>query len=245
MLDNCHTGRHTSSCMQQHVTRGGVNDSKASHAQRSGLSRFHHRRKASEQVKPFCFEGGVSITLTEYLNNRRSIALSKAEALAIGIDWPLKSGWPRRHANVEIGDELLITLKRIRSASLSVKRKLCKKVKKQKPQPSKSIWKPSKSKSFVASDDFLSSYEWRRIRLVVLKRDGAKCACCGATPATGAVMNVDHIKPRKIYPELALDPNNLQVLCHECNHGKGNWDMTDFRHGDEDIVLGALDRISK
>lgn len=42
-------------------------------------------------------------------------------------------------------------------------------------------------------------------------------------------MNVDHIKPRKLFPELALDPDNLQVLCHECNHGKGNWDMTDFR----------------
>lgn len=63
MLDNCRTGRHTFSCMQQHVTRGGVNDSKASHAQRLGLSRFHHRRKASEQVKPFCFEVFMLIRL--------------------------------------------------------------------------------------------------------------------------------------------------------------------------------------
>lgn len=55
------------------------------------------------------------------------------------------------------------------------------------------------------------------------------CQSCGATPESGAVMNVDHIKPRKIYPELALTESNLQVLCHECNHGKGNWDMTDFR----------------
>ena len=42
-------------------------------------------------------------------------------------------------------------------------------------------------------------------------------------------MNVDHIKPRKKYPELALDKSNLQVLCEECNHGKGNWDETDWR----------------
>lgn len=82
---------------------------------------------------------------------------------------------------------------------------------------------------FAVSDAFLQSFEWRRIRMVVLKRDGAKCRCCGATPATGAVMNVDHIKPRRIFPELALDPNNLQVLCGDCNHGKGNWDMTDWR----------------
>ena len=81
----------------------------------------------------------------------------------------------------------------------------------------------------VSSPEFLSSYEWRKVRLIALKRDGAKCACCGATPASGAVMNVDHIKPRKFFPELALDPDNLQVLCHECNHGIGNWDQTDFR----------------
>ena len=42
-------------------------------------------------------------------------------------------------------------------------------------------------------------------------------------------MNVDHIKPRRLFPDLALSLDNLQVLCHECNHGKGNWDMTDWR----------------
>lgn len=82
---------------------------------------------------------------------------------------------------------------------------------------------------FVKTADFLQSYEWRKIRLVALKLHGRRCLCCGATPETGAVMNVDHIKPRKTHPSLALDINNLQVLCHECNHGKGNWDTTDFR----------------
>lgn len=81
----------------------------------------------------------------------------------------------------------------------------------------------------VASDAFLSTYEWRRLRMQALKKYGARCQCCGATPAAGAVMNVDHIKPRRIFPDLALDIENLQVLCHECNHGKGNWDMTDWR----------------
>jgi hypothetical protein len=87
-------------------------------------------------------------------------------------------------------------------------------------------------KNFAASDAFLESYEWRRVRMVVLKRDGARCACCGATPADGVRMNVDHIKPRKKFPELALDPQNLQVLCEVCNHGKGNWDQTDWRAGE-------------
>ena len=82
---------------------------------------------------------------------------------------------------------------------------------------------------FVTTDAFLSSYEWRKLRMQALIKYGRKCMCCGATPATGAVMNVDHIKPRKRYPELALNIDNLQILCHDCNHGKGNWNETDWR----------------
>lgn len=81
----------------------------------------------------------------------------------------------------------------------------------------------------VASDAFLSTFQWRKVRMEALKKYGPRCQCCGATPATGAVMNVDHIKPRKKWPGLALDVNNLQILCHDCNHGKGNWDDTDWR----------------
>jgi hypothetical protein len=95
------------------------------------------------------------------------------------------------------------------------------------------VFELKKSKySRVISDSFLSSYDWRKLRMEALKKYGSKCQCCGATPATGAVMNVDHIKPRKFFPELALSLSNLQVLCHECNHGKGNWDQTDWRNPD-------------
>lgn len=80
-----------------------------------------------------------------------------------------------------------------------------------------------------ASDDFLWSYEWRRIRMVVLKQHGARCQCCGASAKDGVRIHVDHVKPRKLFPELALDTANLQVLCEVCNHGKGNWDQTDWR----------------
>ena len=84
-------------------------------------------------------------------------------------------------------------------------------------------------KPSVADDAFLFSFEWRRLRMRAIKLHGARCQCCGATPKEGAVINVDHIKPRKKYPELALCLDNLQVLCNECNHGKGNWDETDWR----------------
>ena len=79
------------------------------------------------------------------------------------------------------------------------------------------------------SEGFLTSFEWRATRMMALKKHGAVCQCCGASAKTGAVIHVDHIKPRQECPELALDVDNLQVLCHECNHGKGNWDQTDWR----------------
>lgn len=87
----------------------------------------------------------------------------------------------------------------------------------------------SSDAAYIASNDFLSSYEWRKVRMQALKLHGAKCMCCGDTPANGAIMNVDHIKPRKLFPSLALELTNLQILCGPCNHGKGNWDQTDWR----------------
>jgi 5-methylcytosine-specific restriction endonuclease McrA len=82
----------------------------------------------------------------------------------------------------------------------------------------------------ATSDEFLASFQWRRLRMEVLKERGRRCECCGATPSDGVtVVHVDHIKPRKLHPELALEKSNLQILCATCNHGKGNWDQTDWR----------------
>lgn len=86
---------------------------------------------------------------------------------------------------------------------------------------------PRKTKK--SAPDFLLTYEWRKLRMKAIAHYGARCMCCGASPETGAVINVDHIKPRKLFPNLALEFDNLQILCSTCNHGKGNWDMTDWR----------------
>lgn len=92
---------------------------------------------------------------------------------------------------------------------------------------------PRKPKQIAAAatDDFLLTYEWRRLRMEVIKERGRRCECCGAIPQAGndVVINVDHIKPRRKFPELALAKSNLQILCGTCNHGKGNWDETDWR----------------
>ena len=78
-------------------------------------------------------------------------------------------------------------------------------------------------------DPFLASRAWLDVRYQALKLHGAVCQCCGASRADGARIHVDHIKPRSLHPELALSVDNLQVLCGNCNLGKGNRDETDWR----------------
>lgn len=76
---------------------------------------------------------------------------------------------------------------------------------------------------------FYDSYEWKTLRYKALLHYGPKCMACGITTADGAIMNIDHIIPRKKRPDLDLKMSNLQVLCSWCNHGKSNWDDTDWR----------------
>ena len=75
----------------------------------------------------------------------------------------------------------------------------------------------------------LYAQAWPKLRAIILKRDHGRCRCCGATAKHGVRLHVDHIKPRSKYPELALDGDNLQVLCEICNLSKSNKDETDWR----------------
>ena len=88
---------------------------------------------------------------------------------------------------------------------------------------------PTAKRPTSARGGFYVSREWRRLRYKVLAKRGACCECCGSTAADGAVMHVDHIKPRSRSPELELVAENLQILCEACNVGKGARDCTDWR----------------
>lgn len=79
-------------------------------------------------------------------------------------------------------------------------------------------------------DCFYMSREWRAVRAYVLEMNECKCMMCGRSPKRhGVVLHVDHIKPRSKYPHLELDKDNLQILCEDCNLGKGNMFETDWR----------------
>jgi hypothetical protein len=90
--------------------------------------------------------------------------------------------------------------------------------------------KPTRKPKFGPS--FYDSKEWRAARFVALRASNGSCELCGQSHREhGIVLHVDHIKPRSLYPQLELDPENLQVLCEACNLGKSNRDDTDWRIG--------------
>ena len=78
-------------------------------------------------------------------------------------------------------------------------------------------------------DSFYDRPEWKELRYKALSKSDGKCIVCGRGKPDGAKLQVDHIKPKSIWPEYALDLDNLQVMCSECNLGKSNKCEKDWR----------------
>lgn len=166
---------------------------------------------------------------------------NNAQLSALGLEWPPKRGWFDRIIAGDFTQHQIDEFVRLGQHRPSKKeRKALRAIAKAQENDGKTLpWAPKREKvpyrsTFVAkqkaatSADFLKSYEWRRLRMVAIQRYGPRCMCCGAD-ASQTRIHVDHIKPRKLFPQLALDIDNLQILCEACNHGKGNWDTTDWR----------------
>lgn len=60
------------------------------------------------------------------------------------------------------------------------------------------------------------------IRVHVLERDNYTCQMCGRTVKDGVSLHIDHCIP--VSKGGDNSPDNLQVLCSDCNHGKHNKD---------------------
>lgn len=157
---------------------------------------------------------------------------------AWGVAWPPPSGWLKalKRAVVEhAGDKILKD--DVRRANGKHHRKERKKAAPVKKEPKPFAPSPNRRNS---TKSFYASWEWRRLRMEVLMEHGHRCQSCGATPkdvtisGAGVRIVVDHIKPLLKFWHLRLDRNNLQVLCDECNMGKGAWDDTDYRPANDD-----------
>jgi hypothetical protein len=100
------------------------------------------------------------------------------------------------------------------------------------------------SREFIASPAFLDTQAWAETRYIAINASKRRCELCGRGKAQGVWIDVDHIKPRHLRPDLALDPRNLQILCGDafdasragakasCNRGKGRRHQHDHRPAD-------------
>lgn len=66
--------------------------------------------------------------------------------------------------------------------------------------------------------------EWKRVRVLALKRDKYLCQHCLAAGFVTPAKDVDHIVPLNIAPERRLDLSNLQSLCRPCHRAKTELD---------------------
>ncbi len=100
---------------------------------------------------------------------------------------------------------------------------------KRKKKKTKTVSPVPSQKPPVRVVGFYESDEWRLVRYEALKFNDGRCALCGHGRSDGVKLHVDHIKPRSKYPKLELSLSNLQVLCENCNAGKGARHADDWR----------------
>lgn len=133
-----------------------------------------------------------------------------------------------------MNNQLHLTAKALRRAEKKARRKKARKDRKNERRKSRlepglipKLGPPHPD--YVKDDRFYQSDDWRKLRYLAL-RNCVGCQCCGAKASDGVQLHVDHILPRYKYPHLSLKLENLQVLCDDCNMGKGAWDDTDWRN---------------
>lgn len=89
--------------------------------------------------------------------------------------------------------------------------------------------KPGERPTKAHTDAFYKTRAWKNLSYATKRRYGARCMLCRSEGGPDNPIVTDHIKSLRHYWHLRLDPANMQVLCTECNLGKGSRDSTDYR----------------
>jgi 5-methylcytosine-specific restriction endonuclease McrA len=78
--------------------------------------------------------------------------------------------------------------------------------------------------------ELYKSREWRELRVKIIEEQRGECQMCGRSHRKhGVTIHVDHILPLSIDWRRRFDKTNLQILCEDCNIGKSNHYITDWR----------------
>jgi hypothetical protein len=68
-----------------------------------------------------------------------------------------------------------------------------------------------------ASNAMYNTDSYKLFREQILKRDNYKCTTCGNFGSKYNPLQVEHIKPKALFPSLIFDPSNAKVLCMKCH----------------------------
>jgi 5-methylcytosine-specific restriction endonuclease McrA len=74
-----------------------------------------------------------------------------------------------------------------------------------------------------AHDSFYNSRQWRKLRALVLTEDPL-CYYCRLIGKVVLATIGDHYKPKKLFPDLALDRENIKGCCDYHHQVKRNWE---------------------
>lgn len=67
-------------------------------------------------------------------------------------------------------------------------------------------------------------YRHSEIKEALISSSYGKCAFCECVPSEGGNVEVEHFKPKSLYPECAFDWANLLPACRKCNGSKSDHD---------------------
>lgn len=76
---------------------------------------------------------------------------------------------------------------------------------------------------------FYATLAWKELSYRTRTRYPPRCMLCLKPGSETNPLVCDHIKPLRFNWELRLDPNNMQILCNNCNIGKGSHCDADYR----------------
>lgn len=72
-------------------------------------------------------------------------------------------------------------------------------------------------------NSFIKGYSHEAVKIPLFNCNHQKCSYCEGIPS-GSKLRVDHFFPKKLYPELTLDWDNLLPSCENCNRHKSSHD---------------------
>jgi len=90
--------------------------------------------------------------------------------------------------------------------------------------------------NLTAPDNASLNWSWQKCRKVFLKKNGKICACCGYTKK----IEVHHMLPRHIRPDLTLIHKNLIALCDDCHFHVGHLNSYHFYNKNVDLVCSLV-----